>query len=206
VQAVDSQLGAGPHSPFGRLDDENDRSGQGGPVGCAPHWKEGRHRGVDHKKGAEVRQLARPAAAVIVAEPPDTVFTLTLAEVGVQADVRAKTDMEGAEEGAEKDMHDKAPVETKAIATLEGEGNTAKAEALRIEEKGMGGQDNAAEKSNSSAGAGDHDTVAEGRAVPPVVDPGPSTMSDLPPYVLIVGLGVCVVVLQVVLKRVRGGA
>jgi cobalamin biosynthesis Mg chelatase CobN len=32
----------------------------------------------------------------------------------------------------------------------------------------------------------------------------PTTMSDLPSYVLLVGLGVCAVVLQVVLKRVGG--
>jgi hypothetical protein len=109
---------------------------------------------------------------------------------------------------AEKDTHDKTaePLPTKAITTLEveGEGDIAAAEALRIEERGMGGQDNAAEKSNSSAGAGDHDAVAEGRVVPPVVDLGPTAMSDLPSYVLMVGLGVCAVVLQVVLKRVGG--
>jgi hypothetical protein len=34
--------------------------------------------------------------------------------------------------------------------------------------------------------------------------PGPTTVSDLPSYVLLVGLGVCTVVLQVVLKHVTG--
>jgi hypothetical protein len=218
----------------------------------------------------DLQQLARRAAAEIFAEPPDTVSTPALAEAGVQADVCAKTDMEGAEEEtaavdsgleakelalegemgvnrtlleefrrrlekveacvssmeaaewcpsqeqqqsqaqrtfpAEKDTHDKAvePLPTKAIATLEGEGDIAAAEALRIEESGMGGQDNAAENSNTSAGAGDHDAYAEGRVVPPVVDLGPTAMSDLPSYVLMAGLGVCAVVLQVVLKRVGG--
>jgi len=107
---------------------------------------------------------------------------------------------------AEKDTHDKAvePLPTKAIATLEGEGDTAVAEALRIEETGMRGQDKAAENNNNSAGAGDHDAYAEGRVVPPVVDLGPTAMSDIPSYVLMVGLGVCAVVFQVVLKRVGG--
>ncbi|KAH9974701.1 hypothetical protein BGW80DRAFT_1302194 [Lactifluus volemus] len=36
------------------------------------------------------------------------------------------------------------------------------------------------------------------------VDLGPTTVSDLPSYVLLVGLGVCTVVLQVVLKHVTG--
>ena len=36
------------------------------------------------------------------------------------------------------------------------------------------------------------------------VDLGPESVSELPSYVLLVGLGVCMVVLQVVLKRVAG--
>jgi hypothetical protein len=54
----------------------------------------------------------------------------------------------------------------------------------------------------------DSDVVAGRRVVAPVrhgmVDLGPTMMSDLPSYVLLVGLGVCAVVLQVVLKRVGG--
>ncbi|KAI9452518.1 hypothetical protein F5148DRAFT_1289562 [Russula earlei] len=45
---------------------------------------------------------------------------------------------------------------------------------------------------------------ADGRLVRRVIDLGPTTVSDLPTYVLLVGLGVCTVVLQVVLKRVGG--
>jgi len=59
-------------------------------------------------------------------------------------------------------------------------------------------------------GGVDPNAVAE-RPVAPVapvrhgmVDLGPTMMSDLPSYVLLVGLGVCAVVLQVVLKRVGG--
>lgn len=45
---------------------------------------------------------------------------------------------------------------------------------------------------------------ANSRVVQHVVNLEPTTVSDLPSYVLLVGLGVCAVVLQVVLKRVGG--
>jgi hypothetical protein len=57
-------------------------------------------------------------------------------------------------------------------------------------------------------GGADPNAVPERHVVAPVshgmVDLGPTMMSDLPSYVLLVGLGVCAVVLQVVLKRVGG--
>jgi hypothetical protein len=43
---------------------------------------------------------------------------------------------------------------------------------------------------------------ADGHVIRHVVDLEPTTMSDLPSYVLLVGLGVCTVVFKVVLKRV----
>jgi hypothetical protein len=51
----------------------------------------------------------------------------------------------------------------------------------------------------------DHDTsvvCVDGHVARPVVDFEPTTVSDLPSYVLLVGLGVCAVVFKVVLKRV----
>ena len=51
----------------------------------------------------------------------------------------------------------------------------------------------------------DHDTnvvCVDGHVARHVVDLEPTTMSDLPSYVLLVGLGVCAVVFKVVLKRV----
>ena len=57
----------------------------------------------------------------------------------------------------------------------------------------------AAEKGSADLGTPD----AEGHVVRhTMVDIGPTTVSDLPSYVFLVGLGVCAVVLQVVLKRV----
>ncbi|KAI0290259.1 hypothetical protein B0F90DRAFT_1672049 [Multifurca ochricompacta] len=54
--------------------------------------------------------------------------------------------------------------------------------------------------------AEEEDTKRERHLVPlpREVDLGPTTVSDLPSYVLFVGFGVCAVVLQVVLKRVVG--
>ena len=59
----------------------------------------------------------------------------------------------------------------------------------------------AAEKGSADLGIPD----AEGHVVRhSMVDIGPTSVSDLPSYVFLVGLGVCAVVLQVVLKRVGG--
>lgn len=56
-------------------------------------------------------------------------------------------------------------------------------------------------------GVAEPDAVAESHVAPVrrgMVDLGPTSMSDLPSYVLLVGLGICAVVLQVVFKRVGG--
>ena len=60
--------------------------------------------------------------------------------------------------------------------------------------------------SSSLASSDVHDTVSERGVVSPGVGLGgpPEAVSDLPSYVFLVGLGVCTVVLQVVLKRVAG--
>jgi hypothetical protein len=61
------------------------------------------------------------------------------------------------------------------------------------------GGHSAVEKSSADLGIPD----AEGHVVRhTMVDIGPTSVSDLPSYVFLVGLGVCAVVLQVVLKRV----
>ena len=58
-----------------------------------------------------------------------------------------------------------------------------------------------AEKGSADLGIPD----AEGRVLRhTMVDIGPTGVSDLPSYVFLVGLGVCAIVLQVVLKRVGG--
>lgn len=57
--------------------------------------------------------------------------------------------------------------------------------------------------SSSSSSEGD-DADSERGVVRRAVGLGPETVSDLPSYVFLVGLGVCTVVLQVVLKRVAG--
>ena len=50
----------------------------------------------------------------------------------------------------------------------------------------------------------DSDSSSKRAVVHGGVDLGPESVSELPSYVLLVGLGVCMVVLQVVLKRVAG--
>lgn len=57
---------------------------------------------------------------------------------------------------------------------------------------------------SSDASCVDDDSDSERGVVPRAVGLGPEGVSDLPSYVFLVGLGVCTVVLQVVLKRVAG--
>ena len=57
---------------------------------------------------------------------------------------------------------------------------------------------------SSDASCASDDADSERGVVRRGVGLGPETVSDLPSYVLLVGLGVCTVVLQVVLKRVVG--
>ena len=87
---------------------------------------------------------------------------------------------------AEKDAHDNA-VE---VAGLEPEREPTALVEISVDE-GNAGRD---------AGS----LYADARVVRHVVDVEPTTVSDLPSYVLLVGLGVCAVVLQVVLRRVGG--
>ncbi|KAH9164676.1 hypothetical protein EDB89DRAFT_2015651 [Lactarius sanguifluus] len=58
--------------------------------------------------------------------------------------------------------------------------------------------------SSDASYAGDDDTDSERGVARPTCGLGPETVSDLPSFVLLVGLGVCTVVLRVVLKRVAG--
>ncbi|KAH9050368.1 hypothetical protein EDB83DRAFT_2226665 [Lactarius deliciosus] len=58
--------------------------------------------------------------------------------------------------------------------------------------------------SSDASYAGDDDTDSERGVARPSFGLGPETVSDLPSFVLLVGLGVCTVVLRVVLKRVAG--
>ncbi|KAH8984370.1 hypothetical protein EDB86DRAFT_2963342 [Lactarius hatsudake] len=58
--------------------------------------------------------------------------------------------------------------------------------------------------SSDASYAGDDDTDSERGVARPTFGLGPETVSDLPSFVLLVGLGVCTVVLRVVLKRVAG--
>ena len=92
---------------------------------------------------------------------------------------------------AGKETHDKAvealPTKEEAVATLDLE-RGAEAAAAAADEKEV-------------VESGPAEVVG---AVRHVVDLGPKTVSDLPSYVLLVGLGVCAVVLQVVLKRIGG--
>ena len=85
---------------------------------------------------------------------------------------------------AEKDGHDEAA----ELAGLEPEREPTTPVEIPVDE-GKAGQD---------AGS----LYADARVVRHVVDVEPTTVSDLPSYVLLVGLGVCAVVLQVVLRRV----
>jgi hypothetical protein len=85
---------------------------------------------------------------------------------------------------AEKDAHEK----TVEVAGLEPEREPTTPVEIPVDE-GKAGQD---------AGS----LYADARVVRHVVDVEPTTVSDLPSYVLLVGLGVCAVVLQVVLRRV----
>ncbi|KAH9063557.1 hypothetical protein EDB87DRAFT_1602270 [Lactarius vividus] len=58
--------------------------------------------------------------------------------------------------------------------------------------------------SSESSCASDDDMDSGRGVVRPTFGLGPETVSDLPSFVLLVGLGVCTVVLRVVLKRVAG--
>ena len=98
----------------------------------------------------------------------------------------------------EKDMYDKAvealPEEASAMLQLSATFVAPLAEAVAEE-----GEET---EQASEAEDGTASTDAESRVPCHAVDLGPTTLSDLPSYVLLVGLGVCAVVLQVVLKRV----
>jgi len=105
---------------------------------------------------------------------------------------------------AETDTHDNA-IEARpktADITPELDAVVAATAETSADERKVGGH-KAVE--NGSADLGAHGAYAEGRVVrQTMVDLGPTTVSDLPSYVFLVGLGVCAVVLQVVLKRVGG--
>ena len=87
---------------------------------------------------------------------------------------------------AEKDTYDKAAEKTRVVP----ECDPTTAVEISVDER----------KAGQDAGG----AYADGPVVRRVVDLGPTTVSDLPSYVFLVGLGVCTVVLQVVLKRVAG--
>ncbi|KAI0248486.1 hypothetical protein BJV78DRAFT_1235435, partial [Lactifluus subvellereus] len=98
-----------------------------------------------------------------------------------------------------KDMYDKAvealPEEAGAMLQLSAASTAPPAEVLKEGEEA----ERASEVEDCTAS-----TDAGSRVTRRAVDLGPTRVSDLPSYVLLVGLGVCAVVLQVVLKRVAG--
>src|SRR6266851_3103857 len=103
---------------------------------------------------------------------------------------------------AETDTHDNAIEARPKTADITPELDAAAAAETSADEREVGSH-KAVE--NGSADLGAHGAYAEGRVVrQTMVDLGPTTVSDLPSYVFLVGLGVCAVVLQVVLKRVGG--
>jgi hypothetical protein len=110
---------------------------------------------------------------------------------------------------AGKDAHDKEAVEapSKKAGVVPERGPTTAAVKTSADERKVGrGQDHLGTQQldGDAGGVVCADGGGGGHAVRHVVDLEPTTMSDLPSYVLLVGLGVCAVVLQVVLKRVGG--
>ncbi|KAI0248493.1 hypothetical protein BJV78DRAFT_1235508 [Lactifluus subvellereus] len=99
----------------------------------------------------------------------------------------------------EKDMYDKAvealPEEAGAMLQLSAVSIAPPAEVLKEGEEA----ERASEVEDCTAS-----TDTRSRVTRRAVDLGPTRVSDLPSYMLLVGLGVCAVVLQVVLKRVVG--
>jgi hypothetical protein len=96
----------------------------------------------------------------------------------------------------EKDTHDKAVEAPSKKVGVVPERDPTSAVEISADERKVG---------RDHLGAQDAGVIcADGRVVRHVVDLEPTTVSDLPSYVLLVGLGVCAVVLQVVLKRVGG--
>ncbi|KAI0248502.1 hypothetical protein BJV78DRAFT_1235656 [Lactifluus subvellereus] len=95
----------------------------------------------------------------------------------------------------EKDMYDKAveALPEGAMLQLSAASTAPSAEVLKEGEEA----EQASEVEDGTAS-----TDAGSRVTRRAVDLGPTRVSDLPSYVLLVGLGVCAVVLQVVLKRV----
>ncbi|KAH9983298.1 hypothetical protein BJV77DRAFT_966894 [Russula vinacea] len=106
-----------------------------------------------------------------------------------QAQVSSQQPQPQAQEStaAEKDTHDNAVEASPKKASVVPECDSPRAVEISTDE----GPDVGGPYANS-------------RIVQHVVNLEPTTVSDLPSYVLLVGLGVCAVVLQVVLKRVGG--
>lgn len=106
-----------------------------------------------------------------------------------QAQVSSQQPQPQAQESpaAEKDTHDNAVEASPKKASVVPECDSPRAVEISTDE----GPDVSGGYANS-------------RIVQHVVNLEPTTVSDLPSYVLLVGLGVCAVVLQVVLKRVGG--
>jgi hypothetical protein len=99
------------------------------------------------------------------------------------------------EEGIHDDAVETLPMATSVTPERDDAAAELSAEDGQVEDHG------ATEK--GSADLDIHD--AEGHVSPhTMVDVGPTSVSDLPSYVFLVGLGMCAVVLQVVLKRVGG--
>ena len=94
---------------------------------------------------------------------------------------------------SEKDTHDDAVETLPKTTSVTPERDDAVA-GVPADDRQVEGH-SATEKSSADPGTPD----TEGHTV---VDIGPTSVSDLPSYVFLVGLGVCAVVLQVVLKRV----
>ena len=98
---------------------------------------------------------------------------------------------------SEKDTHDDAVETLPKTTSVTPERDDAVA-GVPADDRQVEGH-SATEKSSADPGTPD----AEGHVVRhTVVDTGPTSVSDLPSYVFLVGLGVCAVVLQVVLRRV----
>lgn len=106
-----------------------------------------------------------------------------------QAQVSSQQPQPQAQESpaAEKDTHDNAVEASPKKASVVPECDSPRAVEISTDE-------------GPDVGGG----YANSRIVQHVVNLEPTTVSDLPSYVLLVGLGVCAVVLQVVLKRVGG--
>ncbi|KAI0064936.1 hypothetical protein BV25DRAFT_1822709 [Artomyces pyxidatus] len=166
----------------------------------------------------------RPVAEDVVDPIVDSAQELAAEERVRELERRLEQDVRGTRELLEEFRHRLEEVETRvaemeererqqATAALSEQSEKAAADERLVEEKATTTDDFNDSYSKLVATNGEYPVAAApsslvsrafAYASPAEHEDGPTNMSDLPSYVLLVGLGVCAVVFKVVLKRVAG--